>query len=241
MKLRIAKSGLAALSLTAVGLLAMPLCAHAQDATPGSDPSTSPTASEQKVTLKLENASLFYALKLLFAQIKADYSIDESLKQIPVNISLTKVSFRIALEQVLKASSLPLTYSITPGTNIYTIIEKKDTIDDGVTPTTGDQTPVEKYRLPYKFRSVSFRLNSYALANLLGGKVIPVTQQVGQPATGGAGGGGGGSLGGGSGGGGGFGGGSGGFGGGGGGLGGGGGGFGGGGGGYGGGGGGGGR
>ncbi len=226
MNLLIAKSGVAALSLTAAGLLAMPLCAHAQDATPGSDPSTSSAASEQKVTLKLENASLFYALKLLFAQIKADYTIDESLKQIPVNVSLTKVSFRIALETVLKSSSLPLTYSITPGTNIYTIIEKKDTVEDptGINTNT-DQGPADKYRLPYKFRSVSFRLNSYALARLLGGKNIDVTQQVGQPQTGGGGAGGGGSLGGGSGSGGGFGGGSGGFGGGGGGLGGGGGGF----------------
>ena len=92
----------------------------------GSDPASGSEASNQAIKLDLENTDLYSALKLLFAQIKANYTLDPSLRQIPVTAHLNGIPFRIALDQILRGanSPVPLTYRVESG--IYTIVEKKE-------------------------------------------------------------------------------------------------------------------
>jgi hypothetical protein len=93
---------LAGLSLTALGLVAMPLCAHAQDAQTGTD--TSAEAAGPKIKLDLENADLYTALKLLFAQTKTQYTLAPELRNIFVTVHINQ-PFRNALETLLRASA----------------------------------------------------------------------------------------------------------------------------------------
>src|SRR3974390_1309441 len=109
-----------ALGFALVGLTAAPVRVHAQDErqnTPGqSDPAS------KKIDLDLESTNLYYGLKLLFSQVKANFTIDESLKSLTVTAHLTQVPFRIALETLLKSTSTPLTYRVENG--IYSVILK---------------------------------------------------------------------------------------------------------------------
>ena len=188
--------GLACVSLTALGLLAAPMGAHAQDA-PGNDPTSSSDVSNQPIKLDLENADLYSALKLLFAQIKANYTLNPELRQLPVTAHLSNVPFRIALDTLLRSvnSPVPLTYKVESG--IYSILEKKEVIENN--PET-DKPDVEQKsnKLTYKkfYGSTGeIRYNSAYLALLLGAKHIPSI--VGQQQGGAGGGFGGGGMGGG--------------------------------------------
>ncbi|HLK61060.1 MAG TPA: hypothetical protein VKU00_31130, partial [Chthonomonadaceae bacterium] len=115
----LARSGmlsLAALSLTALSLTALPVVANAQNQ--DNDPTASGAkedAANKKVNLELESTNLYYALKLLFAQIKANFVIDESLRSLTVTAHLTQVPFRVALETLLKSTNTPLTYTVDNG------------------------------------------------------------------------------------------------------------------------------
>ena len=150
MKTRYGTIGLACLSLTALGLLAAPLRAHAQDAqSPGNDPNSNSDASNQSIKLDLENTDLYSALKLLFAQIKANYTLDPGLRQLPVTAHLTNIPFRIALDTLLRSvnSPVPLTYKVESG--VYSILEKKVEVDTNGEPTT-PEAPVASNKLTYK-------------------------------------------------------------------------------------------
>ncbi len=121
MTVRFSRFGLAALSLTALGCLALPLGAGAQDnGTPTDQTQAGSSLPNTPVTLNVESADLYYTLKLLFSQIHADFTLDTSLRGTPVTVKLTKVPFPIALNAVLKASGQPLTYSFENG--IFSVI-----------------------------------------------------------------------------------------------------------------------
>ena len=130
---------LACVSLVAGAVILSPTIARAQD-TPGTDPASGSEASNQSIKLNLENADLYSALKLLFAQIKANYTLDPSLRQLSVTVSLTNIPFRIALDTLLKSvnSPVPLTYKVENG--IYSVLEKKEVLNPDSEPVAPDQT-----------------------------------------------------------------------------------------------------
>jgi hypothetical protein len=78
--------------------------------------------ANKKIDLDLESTNLYYGLKLLFSQVKANFTIDESLKSLTVTAHLTQVPFRVALETLLKSTSTPLTYKVENG--IYSVVPK---------------------------------------------------------------------------------------------------------------------
>src|SRR5690349_19990546 len=125
MSLRNGKLSLAALSLTALGLMCVPGMVRAQDNPPGGDTGT-PAAdiSNKKITLDVESANPYYALKLLFQQSKANFTLDDSLKGAIDSAHLHDVPFRVALETLLKSSGQPLTYTAENG--ITQVIPKKE-------------------------------------------------------------------------------------------------------------------
>jgi hypothetical protein len=182
-KTRYGTFGLACMSLTALGLLAAPCMAQTPD-TPGSDPASGSEASNQAIKIDLENTDLYSALKLLFAQIKANYTLDPSLRQVPVTAHLNAIPFRIALDQILRGanSPVPLTYRVENG--IYTIIEKKEVTNPDEAAAAED-TPTKSNKLTYKkfYGSTGeLKYNSFYIASLLGAKMIPsiIGQQQGQ-------------------------------------------------------------
>ncbi len=114
------KRALAALSLTALVLLALPGSARAQDNPPASD-ANDPTM--KKVSLDLESTNLYSALKLLFGHINANYYLDPSLKNAEVSVHLHDVPFKIVLDTLVKSTGLPLTWKFDQ--NIYRIVPRE--------------------------------------------------------------------------------------------------------------------
>ncbi len=216
MSLKFGKLGLATLSLTALGLLALPGGARAQDA------NTDPTANAndpttKKISLDLESTNLYSALKLLFGHINANYFLDPTLKNAEVSVHLHDVPFRVALDTLVKSTGLPLTWKFED--NIYRIVPKEVDKGDlgpeaGVTP----DKPEEGTDSKIKIEHISRDAYTMALADLVDilpeGKILnigPTTKGIwinpypGSLSSGGGGGGfGGGGLGGGGQGGGGF-------------------------------------
>jgi hypothetical protein len=127
MKVRFSTLSLAALSLTALGSVALPLGVLAQDNTTDQTGASGAVLPKTPVTLNVESADLYYTLKLLFSQIKADFTLDTSLRGTPVTVKLTKVPFDIALNAVLKASGQPLTFSFENG--IFSIVPQTQQVD----------------------------------------------------------------------------------------------------------------
>src|SRR5579871_863396 len=188
----LARSGmisLAALSLTALGLTALPVVANAQ--TQDNDQTASGAkedAANKKVNLELESTNLYYALKLLFAQIKANFVIDESLRSLTVTAHLTQVPFRVALETLLKSTNTPLTYTVDNG--IYNVKPKAEEPNEPQSTDTGTKEPELKSdgsRIQ-KIHSTSLSFNAIDIVQAFGGKVITVGN-VGQFGNGGLGGG----------------------------------------------------
>lgn len=129
MKSKSVKSrGFYGFALLAGVALMLPLSGRAQE-TPGTDPTSSSEISNQPIRLDLENADLYSAMKLLFAQIKANYTLDPTLRQSPVTAHLSNVPFQIALDTLLRSvnSPVPLTYRVESG--IYSIVEKRESTD----------------------------------------------------------------------------------------------------------------
>jgi hypothetical protein len=104
--------------------------------------------NNKKVSLNLENADIRYALKLLFQSVGVNYVLDQNV-QGTVTVSLTDVSFRTALESILRgtASQTPLTYRAEGG--VYQIAPKVElpptdtTVDAGEEPARPSTRPVK--------------------------------------------------------------------------------------------------
>src|SRR5579871_5526825 len=178
------KLSLAALSLTAIGLLSMPINAHAQDNNPpdAGGAGADDQKANKKIDLDLESTNLFYALKLLFSQVKADFTIDESLKALTVTAHLTQVPFRVALDTLLKATGTPLTYKLENG--IYSVVPKVEDTNLNTPLGTEDNgnkepTPGSGGTIVAKLPSTSLVFNAIDIVTALGGRVITVDNQAG--------------------------------------------------------------
>src|ERR1043166_5732094 len=135
---------LGALSLAVLGLAAVPVGAYVQE----KDADTNATdLQNKKINLDVESANLYYALNLLFQHIKANFSLDPSLKQLEVTAHFHDVPFRIALETLLKSSGQPLTYRFE--NNIYSVVPKIEKPEDNTPlPTPPEEKETRKFRLP---------------------------------------------------------------------------------------------
>jgi hypothetical protein len=167
MLVRNGKLGLAALSLTVLGLVALPLGAQAQGNQSGTD--TSAEASGPKIKLQLENADLYTALKLLFAQAKAQFTLDPALRSIFITVNINQ-PFRNALETLLRASGQPLTYKLE--NEVYSIVPKSEDVTADITDTEVEK-PAQTVNLK-KYFSTRFKYNSFFLIEVLrGANLIP--------------------------------------------------------------------
>ena len=90
--------GLAALSLTVLGLAAVPVSAVAQEHATNADTATNDQLNKP-INLDIKSGNLFYALTLLFDQLHVgNYTLPEQLKTIEVSAHFTNLPIRTALE-----------------------------------------------------------------------------------------------------------------------------------------------
>jgi hypothetical protein len=81
--------------------------------------------ANRRVTLQQENADIRAVLKTLFQSAGVNYAADQAV-QGTVTVSLTEVSFRTALETVLRSAPEPLTYRVENG--IY-LIQPREVVE----------------------------------------------------------------------------------------------------------------
>ncbi|MGQ9789305.1 MAG: STN domain-containing protein, partial [Armatimonadota bacterium] len=129
------------------------------------------SGSSPKVTLNLESASIADALKLLFRATGYNYTLDESVVQGYVTVSLKDVTFETALRTVLRAANPPLTYRVDGG--VYIISPKVETYESGlaepqIEEPSQPQVRTEKITLQH--------LDSLAIAQILGGGAVALNQ-----------------------------------------------------------------
>jgi hypothetical protein len=192
MALHVYKVGLAALTLSLVGGLATALPAYAQD--PGQEASSGANdPANKKIDLDLESTNLYYGLKLLFSQVKANFTIDESLKSLSVTAHLTQVPFRTALETLLKSTSTPLTYKVESG--IYSVVPKVEDTAPTQEPTKEPDAPLGAGGYKYGFIH-PVNLSAVDIVTAFGGRIVNVGYNMSSFGTGGLGGGMGGGMGG---------------------------------------------
>ena len=157
---------LAIAGLAFVGLAAT-LCQSPALAQSNESPSNG--VADKKVSINLENADVRYALKQLFQSVGVNYTLEGGV-QGQATVSLTDVSFKLALESILRASSTiaPLTYRVSEG--VYYVTVKKEqaaTVEHAVA--TPDEPKKEKSKV------VSIHLNFADVEDIvraLGGTVI---------------------------------------------------------------------
>ncbi len=126
--------------------------------------------SSPRVTLTLESASIADALKLLFRSTGYNYTLDESVVQGYVTVSLKDVTFETALRTILRAANPPLTYRVDGG--VYIISPKVETYESTPEPQVEEpsqpQVRTEKITLQH--------LDSLAIAQVLGGGAVSLNQ-----------------------------------------------------------------
>jgi len=151
---------LAALSLIALGLLALPSGAQARDQ---STDTSAEAANGPKIKLQLENADLYTALKLLFAQAHTQFTLDPALRSIYITVNINQ-PFRNALETLLRASNQPLTYNVE--NDVYSIVPKTEETVETTTPETETEKPAQAVNLK-KYFSTRFKYNTSFLLSAL--------------------------------------------------------------------------
>ncbi len=181
---RYGKIGLAALALTVLGITGSPVCARAQD--DGGGAGGANDSANKKIDLDLESTNLYYGLKLLFSQVKANFTIDESLKSLTVTAHLTQVPFRVALETLLKSTSTPLTYKVENG--IYSVVPKVE--ETALAPDASTTTePPPSVNGGYKYGTIRpMNLSAADIVQAFGGHVVNVGYNASAYGTGGMGG-----------------------------------------------------
>ena len=187
MILKYGKVGLTVLGLSFLGVVAGPICAQAQDDPPSKQDGAGDPANK-KIDLDLESTNLYYGLKLLFSQIKANFTIDESLKSLTVTAHLTQVPFRVALETLLKSTSTPLTYKVDNG--IYSVVPK---VEDPTVPENPGETPGGPPAAGGGYKYGMIRPNNLSATDIVqafGGNIVNIGYQQSSYGQGGLGGGG---------------------------------------------------
>jgi hypothetical protein len=186
---------LAALSLAALGLMGAPAGAFAQDGGANTSDSTASDQLNKPINLDVRSANLYYALTLLFDQLKiGNYTLPDSLKSYEVSAHFTSLPLRTALETLLKNSGY--TYKVEGG--VWTVVPKivepagPPLPDDTTTP---DAQP--KGKKIFRITGNQIIYNSVDIVTRLGGKVLPSSVGSGHTGAGGTGGGGIGGIGGG--------------------------------------------
>jgi len=159
--------GIVVICLLFCGSLAAPTKVVAQ----GSGGTQTGGVDKQSVSLDLESSSLYYGLKLLFTQAKCNFTIDESLKSLTVTAHLTDVPFRIALETLLKSTSMPLTYKLENG--IYSVIPKIE--EPLLKVDTGGAAPANKSSEVARIRLVRVHnVSDLDIVQALGGTILNI-------------------------------------------------------------------
>ena len=162
---------LAALSLTALGFMALPVGAYAQDTGTNAD-TLKNDQLDRPINLDVKSANLYYALTMLFDQLKVDnYTIPEQLKQMEVSAHFTKLPLRTALETLLKNRNY--TYNVVGG--VYNIVPKIDQPDPGpIEPRNNDAGLAQpKTKKIYRLSSSQMISNSVDIVTRLGGRILP--------------------------------------------------------------------
>jgi len=145
----------AALVITAAALGAIAAPALAQAPAASQSGGQSQDINSKRVTLNLDNADIRYALKLLFTNAGANYTLDQAV-QGTVTADLKDVSFRTALESMLRSvqTQSQLTYRVENGVYSVGIKVKPDDErppDDNqpATYTASSKTKVARIQLNY--------------------------------------------------------------------------------------------
>ena len=166
---------LAGLTLLALGSLALPQSAAAQQTPPAPD---AESADKRLITLDLEDGDLYAAFKALFQQAKVNYTLDPSLKGTTVTAHI-KLPFRQAVATLVKTSGLPI--ALTFENNVYSIAPQKpsaaspDPAPEPAATIAEDAAPASKGLLG---RLRIRHLNSIDIAVMLGAKIYPYTTSL---------------------------------------------------------------
>ena len=185
---RVSALSLGALSLTAIGFLALPQTVRAQISGSRAD-TVSNDQLARPINLDVKSANLYFALTLLFDQLKVgNYTIPEPLKQMEVSAHFTQLPLRTALETLLKNSGY--TYNVADG--VYSVVPKVEEKPDlPVEIGREDREPLSKGKKIYRISSNNLISNVVDVVTRLGGRVLPATVGSSTSSTGAAGAGGG--------------------------------------------------
>jgi len=170
MTTRITRRGMAALSLLALGFAALPSAAIAQDTNIGGAEAGSNEQLDKPISLEVHSANLFYALTLLFDQLKAaNYTLPEALKQQQISAHFTNLPLRTALETLLKNSGY--TYKIERG--VYGVVPKRVApIDNPIDVPSPSDAGIKSKKI-YRLTNGQLLYNSVDIVTRLGGRVLP--------------------------------------------------------------------
>lgn len=100
-------------------LCAFPPVARADEEPPAEKKTDTTNLADKRVTLKVEEVSLTAAIKMLMKSVGADFSIDPALRDSYVTAHLTNVRLSVALNTLMKVSTLPAEYHIEGGVYIF--------------------------------------------------------------------------------------------------------------------------
>ena len=129
------------------------------------------------INLDVRSANLYYALTLLFDQLKiGNFTLPEALKSQEVSARFTQLPLRTALETLLKNSGY--TYKVDAG--VYSVVPKEVDAPPAPLDTTADTTDkAEKKAKVYKIKSYELIYNAATIVEALGGKLLHVGEPEG--------------------------------------------------------------
>lgn len=164
----------ALLSLTILGALASSHLAMAQTDTGSGAVGASTDASLSKpINLDVRSANLYYALTVLFDQLKiGNYIIPDELKQREVSAKFTQLPLQTALDTLLKNTGF--TYRVDGG--VYTVAVKNE--EAPVVPvadTNNNSAPVIQGKRVYRILSSQVVSNIVDIAMKAGIRILPST------------------------------------------------------------------
>lgn len=149
-----------------LGITALTMPVMAQDNAPKTNDEA--ILSNKTIVLDLEGVDLYLALSMLFKQAKVQYSLDNSLRGTLVTLHI-KQPLRNALESVLRASGLPLTYQFSDG--VYSVIpvieEKIETINESLPETKKPEKRISRITV--------HNISAIDIVAFLGGSVLHFT------------------------------------------------------------------
>lgn len=159
--------------LLTVSVLPAPVRAQdppAQNADKKNDSATK--LADRRVTLQVEEASLSNAVRMLMKSVGADFSIDPALRDARVTANLTNIRLQIALDTLMRISTIPATYRVAEGVYIFEPRKEEPPAPPPVLEEESKSGPKVRYEY-IKVRNVDA---SY-LAYLLGGQPFSVMGQ----------------------------------------------------------------